>query len=223
MPKFDAYESLTADQAQWLGRADAIVKNSFEPSNYTEWIGAMRVINSPARLEALEIIRLVLYRALGAAELEAPASAKGTFIPVGAGFDAFAAMSKLLRTSSRDVLIVDPYMDDTMLTDYGGIIADGVTLRLLSDEANHKASLTPAALAYSKQFGATRPLAVRLAAARSLHDRLIIVDQATSWIITQSIKDFAKRSPGEIVRGDDTAALKIPHYEAVWNTAQVVV
>jgi len=44
----------------------------------------------------------------------------------------------------------------------------------------------------------------------------------TAWILTQSLKDFAKRAPAEIVRADDTAALKIDAYEAIWASAVVV-
>jgi hypothetical protein len=55
------------------------------------------------------------------------------------------------------------------------------------------------------------------------HDRAIFVDGDKAWTLTQSLKDFAKRSPAEIVRADDTAALKIAAYEAIWVGSKVVV
>ena len=73
------------------------------------------------------------------------------------------------------------------------------------------------------QYGAARPLQVRLAPPKALHDRAIFTDQTTAWTLTQSLKDFAKRSPAEIVRADDIAALKIAAYEAIWANAQIVV
>jgi hypothetical protein len=67
---------------------------------------------------------------------------------------------------------------------------------------------------------ATRPLEIRLAPARSLHDRLIIVDGAQAWTLTQSLKDFAARSPATIVKVDgETAGLKICAYDAIWRGA----
>jgi len=57
---------------------------------------------------------------------------------------------------------------------------------------------------------------------KTLHDRAIFVDKAKAWTLTQSLKDFAKRSPAEIVRADDTAALKIAAYEAIWATSKVI-
>jgi hypothetical protein len=73
-------------------------------------------------------------------ELRAPASVKGTFIPVGHSFDAFAALAKVLQGATRDVLIVDPFMDETVLSEFGGTVSSGVTLRLLADQASQKQS-----------------------------------------------------------------------------------
>jgi hypothetical protein len=52
---------------------------------------------------------------------------------------------------------------------------------------------------------------------------LIIVDATVAYTLTQSLKDFAKRAPAEIVRADDTASLKIAAYEDIWSSAEVVV
>ena len=167
---------------------------------------------------------LVLYKALASAELKAPASAQGAFIPAGNRFDAFAALTKVLQTATIDALIVDPYMDETVLTDFAGAVPGSVTLRLLADQASVKPSLEPAGKMWVAQHGTTRPLGVRLAAPKTLHDRAIFIDRTTAWILTQSLKDFAKRSPAEIVRADDTASLKISAaYEAAWSAATVVV
>ena len=167
-------------------------------------------------------ITTVLYRVLAAAELKAPPSARGAFIPAGGSFDAFAALAKVQQTANKEVLIVDPYMDETALTEFGGAVPAGVLLRLLADQSSHKPTLQPAATRWASQHGASRPIQVRLAPQRSLHDRAIFIDRIIAWILTQSLKDFAKRSPAEIVRADDTAALKIDAYEAIWASAVVV-
>jgi len=48
-----------------------------------------------------------------------------------------------MSSAKRDAFVVDPYMDDTVLTDFGGTLVDGVTLRLLTDQATVKPSLAP--------------------------------------------------------------------------------
>ena len=175
------------------------------------------------RIKAAHEITAIVYRAFAIAETKAPAGASGAFIPIGNSFDVFTALSKLFQTATKEVLIVDPYMDEAALTEFGIAVPEGVTLKLLSDQADHKPTLIPAATKWIGQYGTTRPLAVRLAPPKTLHDRAIFIDQKTAWTLTQSLKDFAKRSPAEIIRADDTAILKIPAYETLWQSATVAV
>jgi hypothetical protein len=113
-------------------------------------------------------------------------------------------------------------MDDSVPLDFGGAVPDAVSLRLLSDQATAKQSLGPAATKWKAQYP-NRSLQVRLASSRTLHDRVMLVDGKDAWTVTQSLKDLAKRSPAEIVRANDVAALKIAAYEQLWSTAQVLV
>jgi hypothetical protein len=142
-------------------------------------------------------------------------------IPVGNSFDAYAAVAKVMSSAKRDVFVVDPYMDDTVLIDFGGTLVDNVALRLLTDQATAKPNLAPAAARWKAQY-AGRPLEVRLASPKALHDRAIFIDGSEAWTVTQSLKDLAKRSPAEIIRADDIAPLKIAAYEDVWSRATVI-
>jgi hypothetical protein len=215
--------TLTDEAHRWLGRADALVQETGDVRDSVEFRMGAANLDRASRPQGIEQIKRVLYRALAAAELSAPPAARGAFIPVGSSFDAFAAISKILQTAKRDVFVVDPYMDETALTEFGLAVPERLSFRLLADQKDHKPTLTPAAQKWASQYGGTRPLAVRLAAPRTLHDRAIFIDGSGAWTLTQSLKDFAKRSPAEIVRADDTAALKIAAYEGVWSGASVVV
>lgn len=111
-------------------------------------------------------------------------------------------------------------MDEKTLTDFAPLALEPVSLRLLTDKQTHKPGLRPAVERWVAQHAAGRPLAVRLAPPRTLHDRLIMVDGETVWILTQSLNAFASRAPASIVRVDgDTASLKIDAYEAMWACA----
>ena len=224
MPSFEGVEQLSTEHHQWIGRADALIGLGGPLGDQMDWRSAVAKLQQLARRPSgLEEMKIVLFRVLAAAELKAPPGVGGAFIPVGNNFDAFAALSKLLQTATKDVLIVDPYMDESALTEFGSAVPVGVMLRLLSDQASNKPTLAPAAKKWIEQFGVLRPLAVRLAPAKTLHDRAIFIDQTTAWLLTQSLKDFAKRSPAEIVRADDTAELKVNAYELIWASAQVLV
>jgi hypothetical protein len=207
----------------WLARAYALVEkvgNSTDPIIFTMEVN---ILGTAGWQNAVHQIQTIIYRAFAIAEMRAPAGAGGAFIPVGGSFDAFAALSKVLQTANRDVLIIDPYMDETALTEFGSAVPENVGLRLMADQASCKPTLQPAAIKWVQQYGTTRPLSVRFVQQKILHDRAIFIDQAVAWTLTQSLKDFAKRSPAEIVRADDTATLKIAAYEEVWTSAQVII
>ena len=159
----------------------------------------------------VESMRSILYRALAMAELKAPTGVQGAFIAAGNSFDALSAVTKVLGPASKSVLVVDPYMDEKTLTDFVPLTNEGVQIRLLSDARTVKPSLKPAVTRWQSQYGTTRPLEARLAPSAALHDRLMIIDDDTVWVLTQSLNAFANRAPASIVRVDqETAALKLP-------------
>lgn len=196
---------------------EALIRALPEHPTYAEnWyvnedIGA----NSPEHVHSefvkkKQIMLAALHVLEAEAGLKASASARGAFIPMGNAFDAMTAIGKVLTGAKHDLLIVDPYMDEKALTDFGLLAPESVFVRLLADEHNHKPTLQPAVDRWKKQYGQKRPLAARLDKTRRLHDRLIFVDRADVWILTQSLKDFAARSPASMVRTDsDAAALKV--------------
>lgn len=162
----------------------------------------------------------VLYRALARAELQASPSTRGAFIPVGEAFSAFTALSKILTEARRNVMFVDPYADANLLTDFAVLVPEGVTTLILADVSGRKAALAPAVKHWVQQYGSTRPLEVRLAPDRSLHDRLIIVDELVSWSLGQSFNALAARTPTSLLRADsETAQLKIQAHNQIWQSA----
>jgi hypothetical protein len=207
----------------WLGRAYALV----EQSKDTQDIALFRIATSnlqsgdyPTHFKGQHGIIDILYRRLGVAELNAPVSAQGAFIPAGNALDAMAAVGKVLQTAAADVLIVDPYMNEKVLTDFAPLAPEPCHIRLLADQQDYKTTLKPAAERWSVQFKTGRPLEVRLAPPRALHDRLILVDSTTAWVLTQSLNAIAARSPASIVRSEDEIArLKIAAYQDMWNAA----
>ncbi|MFC7499023.1 phosphatidylserine/phosphatidylglycerophosphate/cardiolipin synthase family protein [Enterovirga sp. GCM10030262] len=212
--------SVPPETLKWLGQLHAVTSQMKRAADEISLRAASdRLMRSRGRDGSGEI-RAVLYRVLAAAELSAPASEQGAFIAAGNELDAYAAISKVLASAKQELLIVDPYMDGKALTDFMASAAEGVLLRVLADEASVKPTLAPAAEKWKAQFGTARPLEVRVAPARSLHDRLIVVDEGEAWSLTQSFKDFANRAPGAVMKADaETAVLKIAAYMDFWNNA----
>jgi hypothetical protein len=209
---------------RWLARADALVQEFGDATETVRLRSAsdtiVRTQSISRREDASKEVILVLQRAFARAELAAPAGVQGAYIATGDDFDAYSAIAKVLSSAKRDLLIVDPYMDEKVLTEFGALATVGVQLRLLAAQHSVKATLRPAAQRWGTQYADERPLEVRLAGARTLHDRLIIVDGLEAWVLTQSLNAFASRAPASIVRSDpETAALKVTAYEAIWAAA----
>ena len=208
---------------RWLARAYALVAEVGNLADGPLLTIAINRLSSAAWQSSAEEIRAIVFRAFAVAELKAPPGAGGAFIPVGNSFDAFTALAKILAAATKDVLIIDPYMDDTALTEFAHAVPEGIPLRLMSDKATYKTNLQVAAKKWVQQYGAARPLMVRIAPPKALHDRAVFIDHTVAWTLTQSLKDFAKRSPAEMVRADDTAALKIAAYEIIWAASEIIV
>ena len=223
-----------------LGTLSKTVPDLAAP-NYSEetmvWTGrlraAVRAINDislSARLDALllstdvhqrdtnaEQIMMVLYQALAVAERNAPAAARGAFIPVHKPYDVLLAVTGVLKCDNRDVLIVDPFMDETTPNTFAKAAPENIQIRLLADANSLRPTLKPAVEAWVQQFGNSRPIEARVAASKSLHDRLLLIDGTQAYMVTQSFKDLAARSPAAIQRADaDYAAMKIGAYEQIW-------
>jgi hypothetical protein len=147
-------------------------------------------------------------------------AALGTFIPVGASFTAVDALTKIFGPATASVLIVDPYADANLLTDFAVLVPEGVRLMVLADKERPKPALLPAAKAWAQQYGQARPLEVRLVRENGIHDRLIIVDDRDVWMVGQSFNALAKRAPSSMARVDpETASMKVRAYRSIWMAA----
>ena len=215
-----AHGPITPEMNQWLGRAAALVEETGDEANTIYLQVCAQNLDTALRPQNAQAIAVLVNQALAKAELKAPAAVQGTFIVAGHTFDAFRAVGQVLGTAKADVLIVDPYADEKVLTDYAVLAPEQVNVRLLTDQASYKKTLKPAAEHWGQQFGSTRPLSVRLAAPRTLHDRAILVDHSTAWTLGQSFKALVTRSHTTLVRLDpEPGTLKIAAYEQMWNAA----
>ncbi len=231
-------------------QAGRLIKNAPNPENLSttsyvdlhKWISQVYALANHQKL-TFEIVELriaqknitadlfdaywsafgALQRIFAVAELQAPASLSGAFVYAGKEFDAFIAVGKILSQANNNVLIVDPYMDETALVKFAVSLAPKVSIQLLTERTTAKPSFVPSVQAWKNQYGNERKLNARFTGGGALHDRLIIVDDKTAWILTQSLKDFAKKSPASLVKADDeTAMLKVKAYAKLWESANEV-
>ena len=82
MPDFFSGQAWSADTHKWVGRADALIMQSGDVRDQAAWRTAIMLFDQNSHSAASQITT-VLYRVLAAAELKAPPSVRGAFIPAG--------------------------------------------------------------------------------------------------------------------------------------------
>jgi hypothetical protein len=219
MPTF-VYGTANVEARKWIATVMALADQVLSVAERAQLPAVRQRLGSMAAEDAWREFQDTLFRIIAILELRVPRSLSESFVPVGGSFDAFTALARVFSRAKRDVFVVDPYLDETVLTDFVETVASNVHIRLLADEQAVKASLRPAAARWMAQYGASRPLQIRLAPSRTLHDRAIFLDGIEAWTLTQSLKDFAARAPGEIMRNGSAANLKIEAYGAIWDRSK---
>lgn len=220
MPDFSVDGAISSDAQLWLGRAYALVSKGDNLGDKISFQVCSDNLMSSLRQSNVQTITAILYRALAVAELDAPLVNQGAFIPIGNVFECIAALSKVLDQATSSVLIIDPYMDSKVLTDYAVLINEGLVIKLLTDQDSQKPSFLPAVKGWRQQYGEARPIEVGVCPPRLLHDRSIIIDSKQAWILTQSFNALAVRSPAVITRlVEPINSDKIQAYSTIWDSA----
>jgi hypothetical protein len=222
VPNFAAPGPLSQEAEDWLARAYALVDAGGNAVDILEMRNATSNFGELIFRETRPLLA-ILRRTAAVAELTSPTAVQGAFIHAGDVFAAMIALGKIFKGATKDVLIVDPYMDETALSDFALMVPETVPIRLLSDNFSVKPTLRPARDRWLKQYPISRPLEARLAPDRTLHDRVIIIDGNAAYISTQSLNALAARSPATVMRADpETTNLKIDAYEKIWRSATVL-
>ena len=100
-------------------------------------------------------------------------------------FDAYEFVQKLIKSAKKSILLIDNYVDESVLTMMSEK-AHGVQVEIYTKE-NTKA-LKLAADKFNKQYGN-----VSIHQTNRIHDRFLIIDDETIYLIGASLKDAGKR------------------------------
>ncbi len=215
-PSFDDYSPTSQLHHAWLGQAHALVNrwNTLEGASFrmtSDFLGSelTRNIN-------LAKIFGTLNRAIADLELQLPATQGQAFGP-GAIYDFFKALNSVISSAQTSLLIVDPYIDDTVFDAYLSGLPSGIAVRLLVE--GYTAKVAPAVKKFSGQYNAT----IEARRSKEFHDRVIFVDASECWVLGQSIRKAAESKPTYLAPlSPDIAKLKLTHYENVWSQAQTI-
>jgi hypothetical protein len=103
--------------------------------------------------------------------------------PKGTQYEAFKEIKNILRSATKEIFIVDNYVDDTVL-DILAALPVQPSLKLLT--SNVPKDFSVAVKKFSSQY--RRPVEVRLHQ-REIHDRALVIDDMYFYALGASIKD----------------------------------
>jgi hypothetical protein len=212
---------ITPDIRRWLASATALVKSSGSLAESLQLTMACDNLDGPLRARHAETITSILQRILVKAEANAPREVRGSVLLIDEGRDAYVAMRQLLGTAASNALLVEPDAAGKLLADYALLAPDRVTVRVLADEAQYRSSLIEGVERWQQRFGDGRTLMVRLAAANTLFERLVLLDDERAWVVGAPFSQLAKRAHTTLVRmRPEEEARKIAVYAEIWNDAK---
>jgi hypothetical protein len=169
-------------------------------------------VNFVMRIKAQEALLRSLVATL---RLQLPeAEIKGVY-EAGDQYAFYRDLGSLIQTATKDVLIVDAYLDEEVFNLYVSKVPDGAPVRMLSNKIG--ANVETVARMYAKG----RPLELRSSA--DIHDRAVFVDQ-NGWVIGQSIKDAARKKPTYMIQlHEPSLTASRDAYSRIWTAATVVI
>ena len=217
VPDWDNFKPSSATDQEWLGRAYALV-HRWRPMEADMSFSSSTTYLTTATMRNMGVntIMGLIHRAIQDIKVDLECNPKQVFGP-GAVYDFFKAYSDLMETAKSTILIVDPYLDIAIFDAYIGRIKAVVKIMLLSARTKYENDLRVAFKKYEAQHN--RGIQIRLAN-NPIHDRVTIIDSKTCWVLGQSIKDAASKSPTYMVPiSQDYVDLKIAEYDKIWGSS----
>lgn len=171
-------------------RSDTAVKVSIQIIN--AFVAMRRFLLSNAqvfqRLDTLELKQLntdkKIDKVLNALESKEIQPKQGIFFE-GQVFDAYQFVSDLIRTAGKSIILIDNYIDDTVLTLFSKR-KKGVSLTILTRTVSKQMELD--VKKYNEQFPKTE-----VKEFANSHDRFLIIDESTVYHLGASLKDLGKK------------------------------
>lgn len=170
-------------------KSDAAVQTSILVVD--AFVAMRRFINQNAlvfeRMDAVERKQLItdtkVDQVLNALEAKIQKPQQGIFYN-GQIFEAYAFVSDLVRQATKDIVLIDNYIDETTLT----MLSKNQDAKITIYTSKISQQLTLDIEKYNQQY---KPVNVQTA--KNVHDRFLIIDNQACYLIGASLKDLGKK------------------------------
>jgi hypothetical protein len=137
------------------------------------------------------------------------------FFPKQSQHDAYVEIRRIFQTAAQSISIVDPYMDQTMLTLFTTSLRPQMTIRLLTSKLPNDFVLE--AKKWREQH---LEVTLEVRTTKAFHDRFVVIDEGECWHIGCSIKDAGNKAfmLSKIEDAGNSHAL-VAQIEASWQEA----
>jgi hypothetical protein len=110
------------------------------------------------------------------------------FFPDQTQHDAYVEIRTILQQARKSVLLVDPYIDESILTLLGTCASAGMEFQILSAKLPSDFELE------AKKWISQHKVKLQVRKTRDFHDRFLLLDGSRCWHIGCSIKDAGNRA-----------------------------
>lgn len=140
------------------------------------------------------------------------------FFPKQSQHDAYVEIRGILQTATQSITIVDPYMDQTMLTLLTASLRPKMAIRLLTSKLLEDFELE------AKNWRAQHPEAgLEMRATKEFHDRFIVLDEGECWHVGCSIKDAGNKAfMLSKIEDEGNCRALVAQIEASWQEASAL-
>ncbi len=145
-----------------------------------------------------------------------PPTSQHTFLPAGSQHDAYVEIRKIIQQATTELLIVDPWVDDSLWTLLSNV-PPACGIRVLTQQMKNDFQLE------AKKFAAQHKNVILVTQTKSYHDRFIIVNRKCCFHLGASIKDAGSKACAlSEISSPAIAASVVADVEAEWIKASIV-
>ena len=209
--------------SEWRSSSIALLERLFEPLGSLP--SEFRLQTASSHAESVEHGLGILRAARSEARVRAAGDSRSSpgdgsgelFIRGGRPHDAYIELRRIFHETQESIIVIDPYLDGSVLSLLGAIETGSLQVELLSWKL--PSDFSSQLELFRKQYPA---IEIELRTSREFHDRFLILDGKNCYHVGASIKDAGGRA-FMISRVEDSANVNaiITAQDKAWNEAEI--